>query len=97
MHTLDGRLRRDPVRWQDAITTVSVLPEGGDWRALLTAFGYTLDRRPLEGALQQAEATLARDTAQAAQAKSTAARYQDLQNRGIATKEQADQSRLDRR
>jgi membrane fusion protein, multidrug efflux system len=54
---------------------------------------FTLDRRPLEGALQQAEATLQRDTAQAAQAKSTAARYQDLQNRGIATKEQADQSR----
>jgi multidrug efflux system membrane fusion protein len=54
---------------------------------------FTLDRRPLEGALQQAQATLARDTAQAAQAKSTAARYDDLQNRGIATKEQADQSR----
>jgi membrane fusion protein, multidrug efflux system len=54
---------------------------------------FTLDRRPLEGALQQAQATLARDTAQAAQAKSTSARYQDLQDRGIATKEQADQSR----
>lgn len=54
---------------------------------------FTLDRRPLEGALQQAQATLARDTAQAAQAKSTAARFEDLQNRGIATKEQADQSR----
>jgi len=54
---------------------------------------FTLDRRPLEGALQQAQATLVRDTAQAAQAKSTAARYDDLQNRGIATKEQADQAR----
>ena len=54
---------------------------------------FTLDRRPLEGALQQAQATLARDMAQSAQAKSTSARYQDLQNRGIATKEQADQSR----
>jgi multidrug efflux pump subunit AcrA (membrane-fusion protein) len=54
---------------------------------------FTLDRRPLEAALQQAEATLARDRAQAAQAKSTAARYQDLENRGIATKEQAEQSR----
>src|SRR5207342_3834963 len=42
---------------------------------------------------QQAEATLERDTAQATQAKSTAARFQDLQARGIATKEQADQSR----
>src|SRR5688572_21685945 len=37
---------------------------------------FTLDRRPLEGALQQAEATLQRDTAQLAQAKSTAARFQ---------------------
>ncbi len=54
---------------------------------------FTLDRRPLEGALQQAQATLQRDTAQAAQAKSTAARFEDLQSRGIATKEQADQSR----
>ena len=54
---------------------------------------FTLDRRPLEGALQQAQATLARDMAQAAQAKSTSARYDDLQNRGIATKEQADQAR----
>jgi multidrug efflux system membrane fusion protein len=54
---------------------------------------FTLDRRPLEAALQQAQATLARDTAQAAQAKSSAARYEDLQTRGIATREQADQSR----
>jgi multidrug efflux system membrane fusion protein len=54
---------------------------------------FTLDRRPLEGALQQAQANLARDTAQSAQAKSTSARYDDLQNRGIATKEQADVSR----
>jgi len=54
---------------------------------------FTLDRRPLEGALAQAQATLARDMAQSAQAKSTAARFQDLQSRGIATKEQADVSR----
>jgi membrane fusion protein, multidrug efflux system len=54
---------------------------------------FTLDRRPLEATLAQAQATLARDTAQATQAKASAARYQDLQGRGIATKEQADQSR----
>jgi membrane fusion protein, multidrug efflux system len=53
---------------------------------------FTLDRRPLEAALQQAEANLQRDTAQATQAKSSAARYQDLLKRGIATREQADQS-----
>ena len=73
-----------------SLTSVN-FKEGDDVKAGQVLF--TLDRRPLEGALQQAQATLARDTAQAAQAKSTAARYQDLQNRGIATKEQADQSR----
>ena len=50
-----------------------------------------LDRRPLEAALHQAEAALARDQAQAANAKSQAARYQDLAQRGIATREQVDQ------
>jgi multidrug efflux system membrane fusion protein len=51
---------------------------------------FTLDRRPLESALQQAQANLARDTAQAANAKASAARYQDLLQKGIATKEQTD-------
>ena len=36
---------------------------------------FTLDRRPLEAALQQAEANLARDTAQAANARAQAHRY----------------------
>jgi multidrug efflux system membrane fusion protein len=52
---------------------------------------FTLDRRPLEAALQQAEANLARDQAQAANARSQVARYQDLLKRGIATREQVDQ------
>lgn len=73
-----------------SLTTVS-FEEGDDVTKGQVLF--TLDRRPLEGALQQAQATLQRDMAQAAQAKSTAARFQDLQSRGIATKEQADQSR----
>jgi membrane fusion protein, multidrug efflux system len=51
----------------------------------------TLDKRPLEAALRQAEATLARDVAQANNAKASAARYRDLQQRGIATREQVDQ------
>jgi multidrug efflux system membrane fusion protein len=51
----------------------------------------TLDKRPFEAALQQAEATLQRDIAQANNAKASAARYRDLQNRGIATREQVDQ------
>src|SRR4029079_5284513 len=50
-------------------------------------------RRPLEAALAQAQANLARDTAQEANARASAARYQDLLDKGIATKEQADQSR----
>jgi membrane fusion protein, multidrug efflux system len=51
----------------------------------------SLDRRPLEAALRQAQATLARDEAQAKNARAQATRYLDLQQRGIATKEQVDQ------
>lgn len=51
---------------------------------------FTLDRRPLEAVLAQAEANLARDVAQAANARAQAARYQDLAQRGIATREQVD-------
>src|SRR5580765_1370480 len=51
----------------------------------------TIDKRPLEAALQQPQAALNRDIAQAANARSQAARYQDLAKRGIATKEQVDQ------
>jgi len=53
---------------------------------------FTLDRRPLEAALAQAEATLTRDAAQAQNARAQAARAQDLAARGIATREQLDQS-----
>jgi len=51
----------------------------------------SLDKRPLESALEQAKATLARDEAQARNARAQAVRYLDLQQRGIATKEQVDQ------
>lgn len=53
---------------------------------------FSLDRRPLEAALQQAQANLNRDMAQAANAASNAKRYQDLAERGIATREQVDTS-----
>jgi membrane fusion protein, multidrug efflux system len=53
---------------------------------------FTLDQRPLEAALHQAEANLARDSAQAANAKAQADRYQDLAGRGLATKEQIGQT-----
>src|SRR6478672_9122435 len=52
---------------------------------------FTLDRRPLDAALAQAEANLQRDLAQAANARSQSDRYRDLAQRGIATKEQLDQ------
>jgi multidrug efflux system membrane fusion protein len=53
---------------------------------------FTLDRRPLEAALKQAEANLARDLAQAANARAQAQRAQELAARGIATKEQVETS-----
>jgi membrane fusion protein, multidrug efflux system len=52
---------------------------------------FTLDRRPLDAALQQAQANLARDQAGAVNARAQAARYRDLLGRGIATREQVDQ------
>jgi multidrug efflux system membrane fusion protein len=52
---------------------------------------FTLDRRPLEGALLQAEANLTKDLAQAANARAQTERYQDLAKQGIATREQLDQ------
>ena len=50
----------------------------------------TLDKRPLDAALQQSQAALARDEAQVRNARAQAVRYTDLQQRGIATKEQVD-------
>jgi multidrug efflux system membrane fusion protein len=72
------------------LTSVS-FKEGDDVRKGQVLF--TLDRRPFEAALKQAEANLARDIAQAANARSQAQRYEDLANRGIATREQVDQTR----
>ena len=70
------------------LTSVS-FREGDDVRKGQALF--TLDRRPLEAALQQAQAVIERDLAQAANAKAQARRYQDLAQRGIATREQVDQ------
>jgi multidrug efflux system membrane fusion protein len=73
-----------------ALTSVG-FQEGDDVRKGQVLF--TLDRRPLEAALEQAKANLQKDVAQAANAKAQAQRYQDLAERGIATKEQLDTSR----
>lgn len=54
---------------------------------------FRLDKRPLQAALLQAEANLARDIAQSANAVSQAKRYEDLADRGIATREQVDATR----
>jgi membrane fusion protein, multidrug efflux system len=51
---------------------------------------FTLDRRPLEAALKQAEAALTRDQAQLANATAQAQRARELAARGIATREQVD-------
>jgi multidrug efflux system membrane fusion protein len=67
--------------------------EGDDVKAGQVLF--TLDRRPLEAALQRAQADLERDLAQATNAKAQATRYQDLAQRGIATREQVDQITTD--
>jgi multidrug efflux system membrane fusion protein len=54
---------------------------------------FTLDRRPLEAALQQAEANLQRDTAQAQNARAIVERYEALVERGIIAREQRDTAR----
>jgi membrane fusion protein, multidrug efflux system len=65
--------------------------QGGDVQAGQVLF--TLDYRPLEAALHQAEANLERDTAQAANAKVIAQRMEDLVERGVGTREQRDTAR----
>jgi len=54
---------------------------------------FTLDRRPLEAALQQATANLERDTAQAANARAIMQRSEELVQRGIVAREQRDTAR----
>lgn len=53
---------------------------------------FTLDRRPLEASLHQAEANLERDSAQADHAKVSAQRTQDLAERGLVPRDQVDQT-----
>ena len=49
---------------------------------------FTLDARPFEAVLQQAQAVLARDTAQAKNAQSQRVRYDDLFKRGLIPRDQ---------
>lgn len=56
---------------------------------------FTLDPRSFEAALEQAKANLARDTAQAGNARREAGRVTELLNKGIATARDADKSQAD--
>src|SRR6476469_8739188 len=49
---------------------------------------FSLDSRPFEAALQQAQAVLARDTAQSKNAQAQKARYEDLFKRGLIPRDQ---------
>jgi membrane fusion protein, multidrug efflux system len=87
----------------EAYSTVSVKSqiEGPIEKALFTQGQYVkngdllflIDRRPYEAELNQAEANLARDTAQEAYAKDQAERSQKLYQDGIVSKDQYDQFR----
>jgi multidrug efflux system membrane fusion protein len=54
---------------------------------------FTLDRRPLDAALRQVEATLNRDAAQLENARVQLQRVQELAERGISTRDQLDSAR----
>jgi membrane fusion protein, multidrug efflux system len=54
---------------------------------------FTIDPRPLEAALKQAEANLARDTAQLQNSREQARRYAELVKKEYVSKEQYDQIR----
>jgi len=52
---------------------------------------FTIDKRPFDAALKQAEGTLAKDQAQAANAQAQARRYEALHKAGVVSKEEYDQ------
>jgi membrane fusion protein, multidrug efflux system len=52
---------------------------------------FTLDKRPFEATLSQAQANLARDKAQAENARAQAKRYESLFRTGVVSKEETDQ------
>ena len=54
---------------------------------------FTIDPRPFEAALHQVEANLARDVAQAENARAQARRYEKLLQEGVTSQEQYDQVR----
>src|SRR5437870_5976712 len=51
---------------------------------------FTLDKRPFEAAVKQAEGVLAKDQSQAANARAQARRYEALYKAGVVSKEEYD-------
>jgi membrane fusion protein, multidrug efflux system len=97
--------RNMPVQLQaignvEAISTVSIKPQiSGQLVGVHFKEGdfvkkgqllFTIDRNPFEAALRQAEGTLAKDQAQAENAKIDAERYQGLGREGVVSKQQVD-------
>lgn len=54
LHTLDVRLRCDPLRWSTMRKAVDAVPVGSDWRGVLIGLGYDLERRRDRGFLLRA-------------------------------------------
>jgi membrane fusion protein, multidrug efflux system len=90
----------DAVGTVEAISTVEIRAQvNGQLQQILFSPGqhvrkgqqlFRLDPRPLEAALRQAEAVLAKDTAQAKDAAVDRQRLQDLFNRGLIPRQQYD-------
>lgn len=87
----------------EAVSTVMIKPQAG---GLLLSIHFnegqdvnkgdllfTIDKRPYEAALAQAQANLAKDIAQAKTARELTARYENLVKKDYVTKEQYDQVR----
>src|SRR5439155_9311011 len=51
VHTLDRRLRNDKPRWSAAQAEADKTSAATEWRSLLTALGYEIERRPQRGYL----------------------------------------------
>lgn len=84
----------------EAISTVTIKPQiSGELMQVHFKEGdfvkrgqllFTIDRAPFEAALRQAEGTLAKDQAQALNAKLDAQRYEGLGREGVVSKQQVD-------
>ena len=52
-HTLTGRVRTDPDRWSSLEASSKAIAHGADWRSVLTALGYQIERRPNRGIVEE--------------------------------------------